>query len=165
MTTPSQAHRASRYSLLGWASMLFLLPGLLVFLVGIITSSYSDPFTLLSPLARLGFALTAAGLLLMRLTVDVLRHLLSAWRAEMDRWAATATRHPRLIPFAQWWCAGVGALVFAFLAIAPDTVGSWIGPSSYGGPLALLVVVVCIDVPLLIACAPLFLLYRVDRPR
>jgi hypothetical protein len=165
MTTSAQAHHAPRFSLRGWVRTLFLLPGLLVFLAGIVTSTFSDPLTLLSPLTSVGFALTALGLLLMRLTLDVLRHLLPAWQAKADTWTATATRHPRLVPLAQWWCAGVGALVFALLAIVPDTIGGWIGPSSHSGPFALLVVVVCIDVPLLIACAPLFLLYRVDRPR
>jgi hypothetical protein len=165
MTTPPHAHRASHYSLLGWASMLFLLPGALVSLVGIITSSYSDPFTVLAPLARLGFTLTAAGLLLMRLTVDVLRHWLPAWQTEIDEWTAKAVRHPRLVPVAQWWCAGVGTLAFAVLALAPDAIAGWFGLSSLGVPFGPLAVLVCIDVPLLIACAPLFLLYRFDRPR
>lgn len=165
MTTRPQAHRATRASLLGWMSLLYLLPGLLVFSAGIITSSYGDPFTIFSPLAHLGFALIAAGLLLMRLTQEVLRHWLPAWRTEIDEWTAKAFRYPRLVPLAQWWCAGVGALAFAILAIAPDAVGRWVGSSSLGGLFAPLDVLVCIDLPLLIAYAPLILLYRFAWPR
>jgi hypothetical protein len=165
MTTPPPAHRASRYRLLGWASVLCLLPGLLAFLIGIITSSFSDPLTLISPLTRLGFALTGLGLLLMRLTLTVLRRLGPDWQVEMDRRAAIATRHPGLVPLAQWWGAGVSALAFALLAHAPDAIGGWFGPSSHGGPFALFAVLTCLDVLLLIAWSPLFLLYQFDRPR
>ncbi len=145
MSTPPRAQLPTRLSV-NWA--LFLVPGLLVFLVGIITSSVTSPLTLLSPLSRLGFALLALGLLLQQATVEALLRFILQW-----------------LRLAQWWCAGAGALAFALVAIAPDAVGAWFAPSGQDASYALLSVLVYLTGGILIASTPLLILNLVDPPR
>jgi hypothetical protein len=162
MSTPSRPQLPTRLSL-NWA--LFLLPGLLVFLVGIITSSVTAPFTLLSPLSRLGFALLALGLLLQQVTVEALLRFSPSWpRAKQER-RPKVVRHPQWLRLADWWRASAGALAFALVAIAPDAVGAWFAPSGQDASYALLSVLVYLTGGILIASTPPLILNLLDPPR
>jgi hypothetical protein len=162
MSTPPRAQLPTRLSL-NWA--LFLLPGLLIFLVGIVLSSGSDPFTLLSPLSRLGFALLALGLLLQQATVEALLRFSPSWPRAKQQRAPKVVRHPQWLRLAQWWCASVGALAFALVAIAPETVGAWFTPSGQDASYALLSVLVYLSGGILITSTPLLILNLLDPPR
>ena len=165
MTTLPPAQLASRYRHLKWASVLYLLPGLLVLLANAVISVLGDSTTFVSPLNRLGLALLAAGLLLVLATLEALRRFSPDWRAVLDTRAARVVRHPHWLRLAQWWCASVGALVFTLLAFAPTPLGDWLGLGSPHAPLYELPFFTYLCLSGVIASAPLFLLGRFDRPR
>jgi hypothetical protein len=165
MSTSPHAQDTYRDHLLTWASLLYVLPGLLILLISFARSMFSDSPTLLSPMHRLGFALVAAWLLLVPVAVGVLRRMSLPWRATLDEHAARAVRHPRWVWRAYWWCASVGALAFALLALAPDPLSTWLSAGGQGAPLTTWALLVYVYPAGAIAGAPLFLLLRVDRPR
>ena len=111
MTTLPPAQLASRYRHLKWASVLYLLPGLLVLLANAVISVLGDSTTFVSPLNRLGLALLAAGLLLVLATLEALRRFSPDWRAVLDTRSARVVRHPHWLRLANggarvWarWC-------------------------------------------------------------
>jgi hypothetical protein len=163
MTTPPHAHDERRDRLLTWASLLYVLPGLLILLISFARSVFSDPSTLLSPVHRLGFALVAAWLLLAPTAVSALRRVSPSWRTTLDEHAARAVRYPRRMWRAQWWCASVGALAFALLALAPAPLGVWLSAESQGASFTTVALLIYGYISCAIAGAPLLLLLRLDR--
>jgi hypothetical protein len=164
MTAPLPA-QARRDRLLIGAGLLYVLPGLLLLLISFTRSIFSDSPTLLSPVNRLGFALIALGLLLAPMTLEALRRLSPSWSAVLAERMARAARHPLWVWRAQWWCASVGALAFALLALAPEPLGAWLNAGSQDAPFNSLAFFGYVYLSGIIACAPLFLLLRLDRPR
>jgi hypothetical protein len=165
MTTPPHAHDERHDRLLTWASLLYVLPGLLILLFSFARLVSSGSATFLSPMNRLGFALVAAWLLLVPMTVEALRRVSLYWRTALDEHAARAVRHPHWLWLAQWWCVSVGALAFALLALAPDPFGAWLRTASQGLPFHTFALLAYVYLSGAIACAPLVLLIRFDRPR
>jgi hypothetical protein len=164
MTTLPPAQLASRYRHLKWASVLYLVPGIFVLLANDVISVLGDSTTFVSPLNRLGLSLLAAGLLVPA-TLEALRRFSPDWRAALDTRAARVVRHPRWLRLAQWWCASMGALVFALLAFAPSLLDDWLGLGSPHAPLYELPLLAYLFLSAVIASAPLLLLGRFDRPR
>jgi hypothetical protein len=165
MTTPPHPHETDRGRVLTWASLLYVLPGLLILQISFARSIVSNSPTFLSTMNRLGFALVAAWLLLVPAALRALRRVSPLWRAALDERAASAVRHPRWVWRAQWWGGSMGALAFALLALAPDPLSAWLSAESQDAPWTTVALLVFLYLAVAIAGAPLFLLLRLHRPR
>jgi hypothetical protein len=166
--TRAPSTRAIRLILMGLA-LLLVLPGLVLLLVSASGPDSRQVFFMLTPLARLGWALLAGAGLCVLLLREGLVRLIPSWKEALDAQNRRRVRHPQWLRLGLWWDLLVGAIAFGILAFAPrDILMSWFTPTDgaqasqgYAGTvLVLFVLVVAV-----IAIAPVVILRLFDRPR
>jgi FtsH-binding integral membrane protein len=158
-------------------SLVLLVPGLIVFVVGSLAAvsdvTHPDPFAYVSPLARVGWGLLALGTLLLLPLARMLRRLNPRLSAQARAFVLQRYRHPRLAVVAAIWWYLVLAATFAALALAPhELLSSWLTPvdapkdvlwysTAYGAAVFLAAFLTGV----IIAIVPTVALRLFDRPR
>jgi hypothetical protein len=159
-------------------SLVLLLPGLIVFVVGSLSAAlpdaaHTDPFAYVSPLARVGWGLLALGMLLLLPLARILARLNPRLRAQAQAYTLQRYRHPRLAAIAAiWWYLALAA-TFAVPALAPrELLIGWLTPADapkdvmwYSAAYGAALFVGAFLAGVIIAIAPTLALRLLDRPR
>jgi hypothetical protein len=149
--------------------VLLVIPFAAVMLVSASGPDGRQVFFMLTPLARLGWALLAGAALCVLLVREGLVRLVPSWKEALAAQNRRRVRHPHWLRVARWWDLLVLALACATMAFAPrDVLTSWFTPT--GGMQAsqacagTVLILYAVDVGL-IAIAPILTLRLADRPR